>query len=210
MSDRMGEIRGRLAAATPGPERPLAEWLKRGWRWWKAPSTGRWPERCQVENWSGHCIAYVQDAGLAEFLAKAPADLAWLIGEVERTFTPTMKLAATAALSGRVDIKGAKVGILDGDVYGPNVPLMFGLSTELGTDGEKLAKSGGVDPAARAQAERLRAEQMGDLKSVQEKLRAGKRGELTPEQKKAAEAERGMRRKTDAQVMDDIDRKSVV
>lgn len=75
---------------------------------------------------------------------------------------------------------------------------------ELGTDGEKLAKSGAVDPAARAQAERLRAEQMGDLKSVQEKLRAGKRGELTPEQKKAAEAERGMRRKTDAQVMDDI------
>lgn len=34
---------------------------------------------------------------------------------------------------------GAKVGILDGDVYGPNVPLMFGLSTELGTDGEKIA-----------------------------------------------------------------------
>ena len=33
---------------------------------------------------------------------------------------------------------GAKVGILDGDVYGPNVPLMFGISTELGTDGEKI------------------------------------------------------------------------
>ncbi|MBP7775545.1 MAG: Mrp/NBP35 family ATP-binding protein [Acidobacteria bacterium] len=34
---------------------------------------------------------------------------------------------------------GAKVGILDGDVYGPNVPLMFGISAELGTDGEKIA-----------------------------------------------------------------------
>jgi ATP-binding protein involved in chromosome partitioning len=34
---------------------------------------------------------------------------------------------------------GAKVGILDGDVYGPNVPLMFGLSAELGTDGQKIA-----------------------------------------------------------------------
>lgn len=34
---------------------------------------------------------------------------------------------------------GARVGILDGDVYGPNVPIMFGLSTELGTDGEKIA-----------------------------------------------------------------------
>jgi metal-sulfur cluster biosynthetic enzyme len=33
---------------------------------------------------------------------------------------------------------GAKVGILDGDVYGPHVPLMFGISTELGTDGEKI------------------------------------------------------------------------
>jgi ATP-binding protein involved in chromosome partitioning len=33
---------------------------------------------------------------------------------------------------------GAKVGILDGDVYGPNVPLMFGISTELGTDGAKI------------------------------------------------------------------------
>jgi ATP-binding protein involved in chromosome partitioning len=33
---------------------------------------------------------------------------------------------------------GAKVGILDGDVYGPNVPLMFGISTELGTDGTKI------------------------------------------------------------------------
>lgn len=33
---------------------------------------------------------------------------------------------------------GAKVGILDGDVYGPNVPLMFGISTELGTDGDKI------------------------------------------------------------------------
>jgi ATP-binding protein involved in chromosome partitioning len=34
---------------------------------------------------------------------------------------------------------GAKVGILDGDVYGPNVPLMFGMTAELGTDGQKIA-----------------------------------------------------------------------
>lgn len=33
---------------------------------------------------------------------------------------------------------GAKVGILDGDVYGPNVPIMFGITAELGTDGEKI------------------------------------------------------------------------
>lgn len=34
---------------------------------------------------------------------------------------------------------GCRVGILDGDVYGPNVPLMFGLTAELGTDGQKIA-----------------------------------------------------------------------
>jgi ATP-binding protein involved in chromosome partitioning len=33
---------------------------------------------------------------------------------------------------------GSKVGILDGDIYGPNVPIMFGLSAQLGTDGQKI------------------------------------------------------------------------
>ncbi len=33
---------------------------------------------------------------------------------------------------------GSKVGILDGDIYGPNVPMMFGIQTELGTDGTKI------------------------------------------------------------------------
>jgi ATP-binding protein involved in chromosome partitioning len=32
---------------------------------------------------------------------------------------------------------GAKVGILDGDIYGPNVPIMLGLSTSLTTDGNR-------------------------------------------------------------------------
>jgi len=33
---------------------------------------------------------------------------------------------------------GGKVGILDGDIYGPNVPLMLGLNTQLGTDGQRI------------------------------------------------------------------------
>jgi len=33
---------------------------------------------------------------------------------------------------------GSRVGILDGDIYGPNVPIMFGLSTQLTTDGQKI------------------------------------------------------------------------
>jgi ATP-binding protein involved in chromosome partitioning len=33
---------------------------------------------------------------------------------------------------------GARVGLLDGDVYGPNVPLMLGLKAELSTDGRQI------------------------------------------------------------------------
>jgi ATP-binding protein involved in chromosome partitioning len=33
---------------------------------------------------------------------------------------------------------GARVGILDGDIYGPNVPLMLGLQAELSTDGRQI------------------------------------------------------------------------
>jgi ATP-binding protein involved in chromosome partitioning len=33
---------------------------------------------------------------------------------------------------------GSKVGIVDGDIYGPNVPMMLGLKTQLTTDGQKI------------------------------------------------------------------------
>lgn len=33
---------------------------------------------------------------------------------------------------------GGRVGIVDGDIYGPNVPIMLGLHTQLTTDGEKI------------------------------------------------------------------------
>lgn len=33
---------------------------------------------------------------------------------------------------------GSRVGILDGDMYGPNVPIMFGLQAELVTDGQRI------------------------------------------------------------------------
>jgi ATP-binding protein involved in chromosome partitioning len=33
---------------------------------------------------------------------------------------------------------GSKVGLIDGDVYGPNVPIMLGLKTQLLTDGQKI------------------------------------------------------------------------
>jgi ATP-binding protein involved in chromosome partitioning len=33
---------------------------------------------------------------------------------------------------------GSRVGILDGDIYGPNVPLMLGLKTELASNGQQI------------------------------------------------------------------------
>src|SRR6476660_6409891 len=33
---------------------------------------------------------------------------------------------------------GSKVGIIDADIYGPNVPIMLGMKTELITDGQKI------------------------------------------------------------------------
>ena len=33
---------------------------------------------------------------------------------------------------------GARVAMIDGDVYGPNVPIMLGINAELGTDGRRI------------------------------------------------------------------------
>ena len=33
---------------------------------------------------------------------------------------------------------GGRVGMIDGDIYGPNVPIMLGIKTELTTDGKKI------------------------------------------------------------------------
>jgi ATP-binding protein involved in chromosome partitioning len=33
---------------------------------------------------------------------------------------------------------GARIGVLDGDIYGPNVPIMFGLQAQLESDGKRI------------------------------------------------------------------------
>jgi ATP-binding protein involved in chromosome partitioning len=46
----------------------------------------------------------------------------------------TMAVNLAAALAAR----GSRVAILDGDLYGPNVPIMLGVSARLETDGKKI------------------------------------------------------------------------
>jgi hypothetical protein len=78
------------------------------------------------------------------------------------------------------------------------------LGSATGTTGEKLATGRPVDDNARAQANKLRTEQMKDVASVQEKLRAGKKYDMTEEEKKALNVEREARRGTEGQVVRDI------
>src|ERR1700746_365932 len=37
---------------------------------------------------------------------------------------------------------GGKVGLIDADIYGPNVPIMLGMKTQLTTDGQKIVPAG--------------------------------------------------------------------
>ncbi len=46
----------------------------------------------------------------------------------------TLAVNLAVALSAR----GSRVGIIDGDIYGPNVPIMLGIDTPLESDGEKI------------------------------------------------------------------------
>jgi ATP-binding protein involved in chromosome partitioning len=46
----------------------------------------------------------------------------------------TVSVNLALALAGA----GSRVGILDGDIYGPNVPLMFGLKTQLTSNGQQI------------------------------------------------------------------------
>src|SRR5579864_7340513 len=57
-------------------------------------------------------------------------------GGVGKT-TVSVNLAVALARS------GSRVALLDGDMYGPNIPIMLGLKTQLGTNGQK------IEPATR-------------------------------------------------------------
>jgi ATP-binding protein involved in chromosome partitioning len=48
------------------------------------------------------------------------------------------KTTVSVNLAVALSKSGAKVGVLDGDIYGPNVPIMFGLQAQLQTDGKQI------------------------------------------------------------------------
>jgi ATP-binding protein involved in chromosome partitioning len=48
------------------------------------------------------------------------------------------KTTVAVNLAVALAIRGSRVALLDGDMYGPNVPIMLGLKTQLETDGKKI------------------------------------------------------------------------
>ncbi len=91
MTDRLAEIRARLDAATSGP------WVVTGRGSAGCAVVGRtdaevtgmkwgviaWPTR-RPRNAAGEALASLAIDRNAEFIAHAPADIAWLLDEVER------------------------------------------------------------------------------------------------------------------------------
>lgn len=73
--DRLQEISARLDAATPGP------WLND--REWHQVEFVEWPGSEYLKPYRGH-VAAVGWPGNADLIAHAPADIAWLLNEVER------------------------------------------------------------------------------------------------------------------------------
>jgi ATP-binding protein involved in chromosome partitioning len=48
------------------------------------------------------------------------------------------KTTVAVNLAVALAVRGSRVALLDGDMYGPNVPIMVGLRTQLETDGKKI------------------------------------------------------------------------
>lgn len=48
------------------------------------------------------------------------------------------KTTAAVNLAIALSQYGGRVGMIDGDIYGPNVPIMLGIQTQLTTDGQKI------------------------------------------------------------------------
>jgi ATP-binding protein involved in chromosome partitioning len=94
----------------------------------------------------------LQVPGVAEVDVQLSAQVRSAVADFSRTGVPGIKnIIAVGAGKGGVGKTtvavnlalalakcGSRVGLIDGDVYGPNVPIMLGLQTQLTTDGAKI------------------------------------------------------------------------
>ena len=68
---------------------------------------------------------------------------------------------------------GGRVGIVDADIYGPNVPIMLGMKEQLTTDGQKIV------PAEKAEAMiSLQGAKMGRPSHIHISIAIGKAGDI--------------------------------
>ncbi len=91
-------------------------------------------------------------AGVTEIDVKMSAQVRAAVADFSRSGVPGIKnIVAVGAGKGGVGKTtvavnlavalakcGSRVGMIDGDVYGPNVPIMLGINTQLTTDGQKI------------------------------------------------------------------------
>jgi hypothetical protein len=86
--DRIAAIRARLEAATPGPWNTsgpdtVAQWMIYDGRWCVASATA-YDHNMPLSNKPGaRGPGYIDPDANAEFIAHAPEDIAWLIGQLE-------------------------------------------------------------------------------------------------------------------------------
>jgi ATP-binding protein involved in chromosome partitioning len=81
--------------------------------------------------------AQVRSVGRPE-LGRAPVDGVKNIIAVGAGKGGVGKTTLSVNLAVALAQRGSRVALLDGDMYGPNVPIMLGLRTQLETDGQKI------------------------------------------------------------------------
>jgi len=93
-TDRLQEIRARLDAATPGP-----------WIIYEDEETG------QLDPWDDEGMHPILDSqSNADLIAHAPADIAWLLDEVERSRRTVRRLSIERLQAMSEDLPGGYLG----------------------------------------------------------------------------------------------------
>ena len=76
--------------------------------------------------------------GVTEVAVTMTARVRESVTDGSRQPLPGGKTTLSVNLALALARSGSRVGIIDGDIYGPNIPIMLGLQTRLETDGQKI------------------------------------------------------------------------